>query len=63
MPIDVFGGGAPPTGGVDTVYAVTNGAATTRHCTNFPRSTCAYRLVALLDEQPQLEHESVRGGR
>jgi len=45
-PIDILGGGIPPAGGVDTVYTVTNGTETNRHCTNFPQSTCAYKLIA-----------------
>jgi hypothetical protein len=43
--IDVFGAG-PPAGDVLTVYAVTNGADTFRHCSRFTSGTCTHKLIA-----------------
>ena len=44
-PIDIVASGAPPPGGVDTIYTVSNGAEEFRLCTHFPQDTCAYRVT------------------
>jgi len=44
-PIDILGAGDPGPMGVRTVFTVTNGAETTRHCTLF--TTCFYKLYHL----------------
>jgi hypothetical protein len=46
LPIDIFTTGAPDPSGVDTVYTVTNGGHTNRHCTNFSGADCTYKLIA-----------------
>jgi hypothetical protein len=44
VPLDVFGGGDPGTGGVRTAYCVTNGQEKNCHCSDF--TGCAYKLIA-----------------
>ena len=42
-PIDILGAGSPGPGGVLTVFTVTNGAETNRHCTLF--TSCIYKSL------------------